>query len=382
MRVVIAIDSFKGSMTSEQAGLAAARGVTRVFPAAQTAVFPVADGGEGTAAALMRVTGATPRTVRVTGPLGSPADATYGVSADGTTAYMEMAAAAGLPLVQADERDPLRATTYGVGEMMLDAIACGCSRLVLGIGGSATNDGGAGMLQALGFGLYDDKGNAIGYGAAGLEQLAVIDDSAVPSAVRGCEIRVACDVTNPLCGERGASAVYGPQKGADAQTVARMDRVLRAFAALTKTVYPQADDTVAGAGAAGGLGFALHAFLGANLVAGSELVLAESGLEAAICEADFVLTGEGRLDGQTAMGKTPVGVARLARRHGKPVIAFAGGITQDAGACHEAGIDAFFPLVRGVCTLDEAMAPAKAQANMSDAVEQVFRVIHALGGGA
>ncbi len=380
MRVVIAIDSFKGSLTSEQAGQAAKAGVLRVFDDAEVTVCPIADGGEGTAAALIRATGASVVTVRVTGPLGEAVDATYGVSADGTTAYMEMASAAGLPLVAAERRDPLVTTTYGVGEMMLDAITKGCQRLVLGIGGSATNDGGIGMLQALGFGLYDRDGNPVPRGAVGLETLCRIDDSGVPQAVRDCAITVACDVNNPLCGGGGASAVYGPQKGASPATVRRMDAALAAFAELAKTVYPDADAQAAGAGAAGGLGFALRTFLGARLMAGIELVLCESGIEDAVAQADVVLTGEGRLDGQTAMGKAPVGVAALAKRYGKPVVAVAGGVTEDAAACHAAGIDAYFPIVRGVCTSEEAMNTAVAISNMTAAVEEIFRVIRMMKG--
>lgn len=374
MRVVIAIDSFKGSMTSEQAGYAAKEGVLRVFPEAAVTVCPIADGGEGTATALMRATGAAARTVTVTGPRGGTVEAVYGVSADGGTAYMEMAAAAGLPLLEESARDPLYTTTYGVGEMMLDAVKNGCTRLVLGIGGSATNDGGAGMLQALGFGLYDAAGAPVPHGAIGLESLCTITDTAVPPAVRSCEICVACDVHNPLCGENGASAVYGPQKGASPETVVRMDRALAHFAALAKASIPAADPQAAGAGAAGGLGFALSAFLGATLTAGITLVLEESGLREAVAAADIVLTGEGRLDGQTAMGKAPVGVARLAKQYGKPVFAFAGGVTAGASACHTAGIDAYFPIVRGACTLREAMHTETAVCNMAAAVEEALRV--------
>ena len=375
MTVITAIDSFKGSLSSRQAGEAAKEGVLRVYPDADVRIYPIADGGEGTASVLTEAVGGTTRTVTVTGPLGAPVQASYGVSADGKTAYMDMASAAGITLIGAEERDPLRATTYGVGEMIADALGHGCRRLVLGIGGSATNDGGAGMLQALGFGLLDSKGNPVPRGAAGLACLSRITSDTAHPLLNECAVMVACDVTNPLCGENGCSAVYGPQKGATSETVAQMDMWLAHYAAVVKTVIPDADDTAAGAGAAGGIGFALHTFLKATMQSGIALVAAETGLSRAIENADIVLTGEGRLDAQTAMGKAPVGVARLAKAHGKPVTAFAGGVTEGARACHDEGIDAYFPIVRGVCSLEDALAVENAHRNMADAVEEVFRVI-------
>lgn len=379
MRVVTAIDSFKGSLSSRGAGEAAKDGILRVFPTAQVQVFPIADGGEGTAAVLTEAVGGVLRTVTVTGPLGAPIEARYGVAADGVTAYMDMASAAGITLIGADERDPLCATTYGVGEMIADAIANGCRRIVMGIGGSATNDGGAGMLQALGFGLLDENGEPIVRGAKGLSTLAAITTDGALNTLSKCDILVACDVTNPLCGENGCSAVYGPQKGATPTMVKDMDAWLGRYAAIAKTVVPAADETAAGAGAAGGIGFALCAFLNARLQSGIALIAAETGLADALKMADIVITGEGRLDGQTAMGKAPVGVARLAKTYGKPVLAFAGGVTEEARACHGEGIDAYFPIVRGVCTLEQALNEETAYANMANAVEEVFRVINVMG---
>ena len=375
MRVVIALDSFKGSLSSRAAGDAVKDGILRVQPDAQVQVCPIADGGEGTAAVLTEAVGGTVRTVAVTGPLGDTVQASYGVSRDGTTAYMDMASAAGITLVDAAHRDPLHATTYGVGEMLADALDRGCRRLVLGIGGSATNDGGIGMLQALGFGLNDRNGNPVARGAVGLEALAHITLDGAHKALASCEIVVACDVTNPLCGEQGCSAVFAPQKGATPAMIAQMDSWLARYAALTKQVLSQADDTAPGAGAAGGIGFALQAFLHARMMRGIELVMAETALEQAIASSDIVITGEGRLDGQTAMGKAPCGIAQVAKRYGKRVIAFAGGVTKEARACHAQGIDAFFPIVRGVCTLEEAMLPTNAAANAADTAEQVFRLI-------
>lgn len=375
MRVVIAIDSFKGSLSSRQAGEAAKEGILRVYPEAQVLVCPVADGGEGTAAVLTEAVGGVTRDITVTGPLGRPVQAHYGVSRDGNTAYMDMASAAGITLIGDKERDPLRTTTYGVGEMITDALDHGCRRIVMGIGGSATNDGGAGMLQALGFGLFDENGEAVARGAAGLATLARITLDKADVRLRDCTFSVACDVTNPLCGENGCSAVFGPQKGADPDTVAQMDALLARYATLVKAAIPTADATAAGAGAAGGLGFALNTFLNTAMQSGIALIADETGLADKMAACDLVITGEGRLDAQTAMGKAPVGIARIAKRYGKPVLAFAGGVTDGARACHDEGIDAFFSIVRGVCTLEAALDAKQARENMIHTVEEVFRVL-------
>lgn len=375
MKVVVAMDSFKGSLTSLAAGAAVREGILRADPAAEVLVRPLADGGEGTVEALVSGMGGRLRTVRVTGPLGEGVDCAYGVLGD--TAVIEMAGAAGLPLVPAEERDPLRTTTYGVGEVIADAIAQGCRRFLVGIGGSATNDGGAGMLQALGFGLLDAEGRDIPRGAQGLKKLARIETAGALPALAGCRFRVACDVTNPLCGEKGASAIFGPQKGARPADIPRMDAWLAAYAQIAAKAFPGADPEAPGTGAAGGLGFAFRTFLSGELEPGVQIVLEETRLSEALAGADVVVTGEGRLDGQTAMGKAPVGVARLAKARGCLVIALAGGVTRDAGACNGAGIDAFFPAVRGVTTLAEAMDPENARANLADAAEQAFRLLAA-----
>lgn len=375
MKVVVAMDSFKGSLTSLAAGAAVREGILRADPAAEVLVRPLADGGEGTVEALVSGMGGRLRTVRVTGPLGEGVDCAYGVLGD--TAVIEMAGAAGLPLVSAEERDPLRTTTYGVGEVIADAIAQGCRRFLVGIGGSATNDGGAGMLQALGFGLLDAEGRDIPRGAQGLKKLARIETAGALPALAGCRFRVACDVTNPLCGEKGASAIFGPQKGARPADIPRMDAWLAAYAQIAAKAFPGADPEAPGTGAAGGLGFAFRTFLSGELEPGVQIVLEETRLAEALAGADVVVTGEGRLDGQTAMGKAPVGVARLAKARGCLVLALAGGVTRDAGACNGAGIDAFFPAVRGVTTLAEAMDPENARANLADAAEQAFRLLAA-----
>jgi glycerate kinase len=380
MKILVAVDSFKGSLTSLEAGEAVRRGALRALPAeTQVLVRPLADGGEGTVDALTRGLGGRTERLSVTGPLGAPVEADYGILPDGT-AVIEMAAAAGLPLVPEAQRDPLRTTTRGVGELIADAFAKGCRRFVLGIGGSATNDGGAGMLQALGFDLLDAAGRPIASGAQGLAALASIRTAhALPMQPEfaGCSVRVACDVTNPLCGPQGCSAIYGPQKGATPESVAAMDGWLAAYAALAAAVCPDADPDLPGAGAAGGLGFALCAFLGASLESGVGLILEATGFEALAAQADLVVTGEGRLDAQTVQGKAPIGVARLAKRHGKPVIAFCGCTTADARVCNEAGIDAYFPILRAVQPQEHLMRPQTAAQNLEATAEQVFRLLRA-----
>lgn len=377
MKVVIALDSFKGSLTSLDAGEAAAVGVRRAIPDAQVRVRPLADGGEGTVEALCRGLGGSLRVVRVEGPLGAEVECPYGILPDGETAVIEMAGAAGLPLVPDGHRDPMKTSTFGVGQVIADAIAQGCRRFIVGIGGSATNDGGAGMLQALGFSLLDAQGAPIPRGAKGLERLRQVDGTGALPELAQCRFRVACDVTNPLCGPNGASAVYGPQKGATRETIPLMDGWLAAYARLAAQTFPRADALLPGTGAAGGLGFAFHAFLGAELQSGVRIVLEETRLESELADADVVITGEGRLDGQTAMGKAPIGVAQLAKKHGCLVVALAGAVTPDASACNKAGIDAFFPIVRGVTNLKNAMRPENARANLAGAAEQAFRLLAA-----
>ena len=379
MNIVIAIDSFKGSLTSLQAGNAAAEGIKRVYPEAYVAIRPLADGGEGTVDTLVSGMGGEFRSVEVTDPCGKPVIAKYGIIRENNTAVMEMSAAAGLTLVPQDKRDPMKTTTYGVGEMIRDAVSHGCRDFIIGIGGSATNDGGAGMLQALGFGLLNMNGKQIPYGAEGLSELVRITDDNVLPELSECRFKIACDVTNPLCGDNGCSAVFAPQKGASPESLSVMDKWLAHFAELTKTIYPGADPDYPGAGAAGGLGFAFLSYTNASLLPGVELVLQETHLEEYIRNADIAITGEGRLDAQTAMGKAPVGVARLAKKYGKPVIAFAGSVTKDAATLNECGIDAYFPILRTVCSLEEAMNTENAAENLSGTVEQVFRVVRIVG---
>ena len=375
MNIVIAIDSFKGSLASLEAGEAVRTGIRKVFPQAEVLVLPLADGGEGTVEALTRGLGGRFREVSVTGPLGEKVTARYGILPDNKTAVMEMAAAAGLPLVPEGQRNPLHTTTFGVGEMLLDAMGKGCRHFILGIGGSATNDGGLGMLQALGYDMLDEKGSPVPQGALGLERLSRIGDEHVVPVLKECTFQIACDVNNPLCGPLGCSAVFAPQKGASAADIAKMDKWLESYASLSRAKYPKADPATPGAGAAGGLGFAFLAYTEAALEPGINIVLRETKLEEHIKKAALVITGEGRLDGQTIMGKAPIGVAALAKKHGKPVIAFSGCATPEARLCNEHGIDAFFPVLRQVVTLEEAMEKGTARQNLTDTAEQAMRLL-------
>ena len=378
MKVTIAIDSLKGSLTSLEAGQAAAEGIRRVYEDADICIRPLADGGEGTVEALVRGMGGELKRITVTGPLGKPVVCEYGIIKESGTAVIEMAGAAGITMVDEEERNPLYTTTYGVGEVIRDAVRSGCRRFVVGIGGSATNDGGIGMLQALGYGILDKEGRQVPYGARGLTEIASVTDDNVLPELSGCTFRIACDVPNPLCGEQGCSAVFGPQKGADPEMIRQMDGWLEHFAALSQEKYPAADPLRPGTGAAGGLGFAFLGFTKAVLESGVKIVLDETKLEDYVRDADLVITGEGRLDGQTVMGKAPIGVAKTAKKYGKPVIGFSGCVTKDAVACNREGIDAFFPILRGVVTLDEAMKTENAGANLADTAEQVFRLIRAM----
>ena len=378
MKVTVAIDSFKGSLSTFQAGAAIREGIQRVYADAQVYISPLADGGEGTVEAIVAASQGKMQTVTVQNPLGVPMKSSYGYIPQTKTAVIEMSAAAGITLIDEKDRNPLHTTTYGVGELILDAISRGCRKFIIGIGGSATNDGGVGMLQALGFEFLDAKGNAIAQGAKGLKALTEIRMDNAEKALAECEFCVACDVKNILCGESGCSAVYGPQKGATPEMIKDMDAWLMHYAELTKKALPNADENAPGTGAAGGMGFALLAYLNATLASGVDLVIRETNLEAHIQDADFVITGEGRLDGQSYMGKAPIGVAKLAKKYNKPVLAFSGCVTDDAVNCNAHGIDAFFPIVRTPCTLQEAMDCDNAYKNLSDTVEQAFRLVQTL----
>ncbi len=370
MKIVIAIDSFKGSMTSLEAGRAAAEGIKRIVPEADIVIKPIADGGEGTVEALTAGLGGSLKSVKVKDPLGREIYAQYGIIGD--TAVMEMAAASGIALISREELSPMDTTTFGVGQMIKDAVLSGCRSFIIGIGGSATNDGGIGMLEALGFEFLDKDGSPVPFGAKALSMIAEIKDDKVLPELRECRFRIACDVKNPLCGEQGCSAIFSPQKGARPEEIPIMDKAMAHYAELTVQKYKDADMNAEGAGAAGGLGFAFMSYLGGRLQSGIELILDSIGIEEAIKDADLVITGEGRIDAQTVMGKAPIGIAGLAKKYSKPVIAFSGCVTRDASVCNKHGIDAIFPIVRGACTLDEAMNVGNAKKNMADCAEQVM----------
>lgn len=375
MKVVIAIDSLKGSLSSMEAGMAIKDGILAAKPDAEVIVKPLADGGEGTTDALIEGMNGERIDLTVTGPMHTPVDAYYGYLKDTNTAVMEMASAAGITLVPDSEKNPLLATSYGVGEMINDAIQRGCRNFIIGIGGSVTNDGGIGMLKALGVRFLDENDEDAGEGGQALAKVARIDVSGMNPLLKECHIQVACDVNNPLCGENGSTYVYGPQKGVTEDMKKTLDEAMAHFARVTSETLENDYMNTPGAGAAGGLGYAFLAYTGAALTPGIELILDAVGLEEELSGADVVVTGEGRLDFQTAMGKAPVGVARLAKKYNAKVIAFAGSVTKEATACNKEGIDAFFPILRGVCTLAEAMDPVTARNNMTATVEQVFRLL-------
>jgi glycerate kinase len=375
MRAVVAIDSFKGSLSSIEAGETVKKAILSLDGEAEVEVCPLADGGEGTVDALYAGLGGTLVQINVAGPLGKSVSAKYCILPDGVTAVIEMASAAGITLISRNELDPMKTTTFGVGEIIADAVERGCRNFVVGIGGSATNDGGVGMLSALGFEFLDADGNEISRGAIGLSRLESIKKDKVLPGLRECRFRIACDVDNPLCGDSGCSAVYGPQKGATAENIPLMDTWLNRYAEKTKEIFPLADPEASGSGAAGGMGFAFMSYLGATLESGIKIVTEESGLEEKIKNADIVVTGEGRLDGQSVMGKAPIGVAKTAKKYGKRVIAFSGVVTDDAVLCNQHGVDAFFPILRKITTLDEALEVKNAEKNLFDTATQVFRLI-------
>ena len=375
MRVVVAIDSFKGSMSSLEAGEAISNGIKKAHKDAEVEIRPLADGGEGTVEALSIGMGGRLVNVDVTGPVGRKVSAVYGIVDSSKTAIIEMSQAAGITLVSGDEKNPLYTTTFGVGELIKDAINKGCRHFVVGIGGSATNDCGIGMLQALGYEFLDKEGNQVGFGASGVRDIVSIRDENVIKELSECYFRVACDVNNPLCGDLGCSAIYGPQKGATKEMVADMDGWLKNYSKIVKEKYPTADSEYPGTGAAGGLGYAFFNFTNSKLESGIKIVLDETKLEEYVKDADIVVTGEGRLDHQTVMGKAPVGVANIAKKYNKKVIAFSGSVTEDTGVCNEHGIDAFFPILRRIVTLEEAMQTDTAKQNLTDTAEQVFRLL-------
>lgn len=373
VKIVIAPDSFKGCLTALEVCAAAARGLRRISRDFEIVEVPMADGGEGTVQSLVDATDGALAVELVTGPLGEPVSATYGLLGDGETAVIEMAAASGLPLVPENRRDPKITTTYGTGELIRRALDEGRRKLIIGIGGSATTDAGAGMAQALGVRLLDEAGEPIGFGGVELGRLATIDMSGVDPRLRDTEIRVACDVDNPLYGERGAAYVYGPQKGASPEDVELLDRNLRHFADIVQRDLGLDVRDLPGAGAAGGLGAGLVAFCGATLEPGVAIVIDAVGLPERMRGADLCVTGEGAIDSQTAFGKTPAGVASVAMAEDVPVIAIGGGVALEAVSLHERGFDALACILNRPMSLSEAMQPETARAMIAFTVEEMVR---------
>lgn len=365
MKIVIAPDSYKESLSALEVASAIEAGFREIYPDAEYIKLPVADGGEGTVEAMVAATQGRVVEVEVTGPLGEPVQGFYGISGDESCAFIEMAAASGLELLPPAARNPLKTTSWGTGELIRHALDLGVTRMIIGIGGSATNDGGAGMAQALGAQLLTADGQPIAPGGAGLSTLATIDISGLDPRLAQCRIEVACDVTNPLVGDEGASAVFGPQKGATPEMVVQLDRALAHYAGQIAQDLDLDVLTLEGGGAAGGMGAALYAFCGAHLRPGIDIVTDALHLDALVADADLVITGEGRIDSQTIHGKVPVGVARVAKRYQIPVIGIAGSLTADVGVVHQHGLDAVFSVLHRICSLDEALAEAGANVRMA-----------------
>ncbi|PDM39499.1 MULTISPECIES: glycerate kinase [unclassified Geobacillus] len=359
MKVIIAPDSFKESLSALEVANAIEKGFRDIFPEAEYVKIPMADGGEGTVQSLVDATGGRIVKTEVTGPLGDRVQAFFGMLGDGKTAVIEMAAASGLHLVPSEKRNPLVTTTRGTGELILAALDEGAEHIIIGIGGSATNDGGAGMIQALGGRLLDRHGKEIGPGGGSLSELADIDLSGLDVRLKHVKIEVACDVDNPLTGPKGASAIFGPQKGATPEMVATLDSNLKHYADVIERVLGKQVKDIPGAGAAGGLGAGLLAFLEAKLKRGVEIVLETVNFHERIQGASLVITGEGRIDRQTIFGKTPIGVAKAAKRHNIPVIAIAGSVSDDSDVVRSHGIDALYSIVPGIIPLEKALANAR-----------------------
>ncbi|MPY19184.1 glycerate kinase [Paenibacillus glucanolyticus] len=374
--IVLAPDSFKESMTAKEVCEAMERGILKANPNVTCIHVPMADGGEGTMQSLVDATGGTVHTAMVTGPLGNQVEASYGISGDGSTGVLEMASASGIHLVPPAERNPLVTTTYGTGELIKACLDHGVSRLLIGIGGSATNDGGAGVVQALGGKLLDAEGKELAFGGGDLGRLASFDLTGLDSRLQHVEVEVACDVTNPLCGETGASHVFGPQKGATPDMIEQLDSNLRNYAGVMKQQLGKDIVDYPGAGAAGGLGGGLMVFLNGTLKKGIDMVVDYTGLEEKVRQADMVWTGEGGMDFQTQYGKTPLGVAMVAKKHGKPVVALAGRIGDGIEVLYDKGVDAIFGIMPGAATLSKALV--NGQQNVERTSENIVRLMTSL----
>lgn len=373
MKIIIAPDSFKESLTALEVANAIEQGFKHVFPYAEFCKVPMADGGEGSVQSLVDATNGSLVEVEVTAPLGNKTTAFFGLSGDKQTAFIEMAAASGLHLVPFEQRNPLITTTFGTGELIKAALDCGVKKIILGIGGSATNDGGVGMLQAVGFSFKNAKGEEIGFGGGALNQIDTISLEKRDPRLTQVEFEVACDVDNPLCGERGAAAVFAPQKGATASMVTLLDNALAHFANIVRQKLDIEIADKAGAGAAGGMGAGLLLLPKVQLKAGVQIIIEATNLAEKIQNADLVITGEGRMDAQSIAGKTPIGVAKLAKQFGKPVIAIVGCLRDDYPVVYQHGIDAVFPIIKQLGSLEETLQSGKE--NLCSCAENVARLL-------
>ncbi|MDT8715144.1 glycerate kinase [Clostridium sp. 19966] len=375
LNIILAPDSFKESMTAKEACVAMEKGIKKVNDKINCIHVPMADGGEGTMQSLIDATGGRKYSLKVVGPLGNEVDAEYGILGNGKIGILEMASASGIQLVPKEKRNPLITTTYGTGQLIKACLDMGIKKLLIGIGGSATNDGGAGVIQALGARLLDEEGKELGFGGGELEKLHSIDISDLDARIAEVEVEVACDVTNPLCGERGASNVFGPQKGATKEMISALDSNLAHYANVIKNQLGKDVLELPGAGAAGGLGAGLVAFLDGKLKKGIDMVIEYSDLENKVKDADMVWTGEGSIDFQTKFGKTPFGVASIAKKYNKPVIALAGRIGNDIEELYDE-IDAIFGIMQGVTSLEEALENGKE--NIEKTSENIIRLMNLL----
>ncbi len=373
MKIVIAPDSFKGSLTAVEVSQSIERGIKRFCRDFIIDRIPMADGGEGTVEALVDSTKGKIKRVKVKGPLLNEIDAFYGILGDGETAVIEMASASGLPLITPSQRNPMKTTTYGTGELILDALNMGCSKFIIGLGGSATNDGGAGMITALGGRFLDSLGNDIAFGAEGLADLYKIDISNLDKRLEKCSIVAACDVDNPLCGKRGASYVFAPQKGADKNMLEKLDRYLKNYGEIIKRDIKIDVMNEEGSGAAGGMGAAILGFLNGKLLRGVDIIIEKTSLEERIKDADLVITGEGKIDYQTAYGKTPYGVAMLAKKYDIPVIAICGWIGERAEELYQKYFDSIFSIIDKPMGLDEAMEHSEVL--LESTAERIMRAV-------
>lgn len=375
MKIISAVDSFKGSVSSSEINNCVEKGIRKVYPNSEVIKVPIADGGEGTVESLIEALGGEIISLSVRNPLGEMIDSYYGILYDKKTAVIEMALASGLPLIPEEKRNPMKVSSYGTGELIKDALDRGCTEFIVGIGGSATNDGGIGMLEALGYKFYDKNLNYLETCGENLINLKIIDDKSVNDKLKNAKFLVACDVNNPFYGENGAAHVYGRQKGATENMILELDKGLENFANLIKNIKNIDVQTINGTGAAGGIGGAFVSFLNAKLESGIDIILKKLNFEEIIKDADLVITGEGKIDFQTSMGKTPVGIARIAKKYNIPVIAIAGSVADDAEEVHKNGIDAYFSIMNYPISLNEAMKKENTKKFLIKNIEEIFRVL-------